>query len=66
MFTAKVITVSDRSYRGEREDLGGPLIRSMLSQAGYSVGESVLGDGTPKALVAAVEDKGFFRVSAAD
>ena len=37
MFTARVITVSDRSYRGEREDLGGPLVRQLLTDAGYNV-----------------------------
>ena len=42
MFTAKVITVSDRSYRGEREDLGGPLVRQLLVQAGYSVETPVI------------------------
>ena len=38
MYTAKVITVSDRSYRGEREDAGGPAVRALLRQAGYKVG----------------------------
>ena len=38
MYTAKVITVSDRSYRGEREDAGGPAERALLRQAGYEVG----------------------------
>lgn len=38
MYTAKVITVSDRSYRGEREDAGGPAVRALLRQAGYEVG----------------------------
>ena len=42
MFTAKVITVSDRSYRGEREDLAGPLVRELLSGSGYSVTEVVI------------------------
>ena len=37
MYTAKVITVSDRSYRGEREDAGGPAVRALLRQAGYEV-----------------------------
>ena len=38
VYTAKVITVSDRSYRGEREDAGGPAVRALLRQAGYEVG----------------------------
>lgn len=42
MFTAKVITVSDRSFRGERPDAGGPLVAEMLRAAGYAVAESVI------------------------
>ena len=30
MYNAKVITVSDRSYRGEREDKSGPVVRELL------------------------------------
>ena len=41
MVTAKVITVSDRSYRGEREDAGGPAVKALLERAGYTVGEMV-------------------------
>ncbi len=37
MYTAAVITVSDRSYRGEREDSGGPLVKKMLEEDGYEV-----------------------------
>lgn len=37
MFTARVITVSDRSYRRERPDGGGPLVRQILTDAGYDV-----------------------------
>ena len=37
MFTARVITVSDRSYRGERPDAGGPLEQELLTAAGYEV-----------------------------
>ena len=37
MFSAKVITVSDRSYRGEREDRSGPLVCELLAGAGYAV-----------------------------
>lgn len=36
-FTAAVVTVSDRSYRGERPDGSGPVVREMLEQAGYQV-----------------------------
>ena len=37
MFRAAVITVSDRGFSGEREDESGPLVRAMLTEAGYSV-----------------------------
>lgn len=30
MFTAAILTLSDKGSRGEREDLGGPLIREMI------------------------------------
>ena len=42
MFTARVITVSDRSFRGEREDRGGPLVREVLEGAGYAVDAVVI------------------------
>ena len=42
MFTARVITVSDRSYRGERADEGGPLVRQLLTDAGYDVDSVVI------------------------
>lgn len=34
---AAVITVSDKGYAGEREDLGGPLTAEILEKAGYQV-----------------------------
>jgi molybdenum cofactor synthesis domain-containing protein len=37
MYTAAVITVSDKGYRGQREDLGGPLVRSLLEEAGFEI-----------------------------
>ena len=37
MYTAAVITVSDRSYRGEREDKGGPAVKEVLEKLGYEV-----------------------------
>jgi len=37
MYTAAVITVSDKGFVGEREDTGGPLVREMLTTAGYDV-----------------------------
>lgn len=37
MLKASVITVSDKGYAGEREDLSGPLVAEMLKAAGYHV-----------------------------
>ena len=37
MFTAAVITVSDRSFRGERTDASGPQVASILRNAGFDV-----------------------------
>ena len=39
---AAVVTLSDKGSRGEREDKSGPLVREMLTQAGYSVEKEVL------------------------
>ena len=35
--TAAVVTVSDKGFRGEREDTAGPLAAEMLREAGYEV-----------------------------
>ena len=35
--TAAVITVSDKGYRGERKDLGGPLTAQILTENGYQI-----------------------------
>jgi len=37
MFTAAVITISDKCFAGEREDLGGPVVCKELETAGYSI-----------------------------
>jgi molybdenum cofactor synthesis domain-containing protein len=37
MYTAAVLTVSDKASVGEREDTGGPLLASLLSEAGFDV-----------------------------
>ena len=37
MYTAKVITVSDRSYHGTRPDESGPAVKKVLEEAGYDV-----------------------------
>lgn len=42
MYTAAVITVSDKGYAGQREDTGGPLVCEMLCEAGYEVAYTAL------------------------
>lgn len=37
MYTAAVVTVSDRSARGERPDGAGPAAASLLAEAGYQI-----------------------------
>lgn len=37
MYQAAVLTVSDRSFRGERPDTAGPLVARLLESAGYRV-----------------------------
>lgn len=41
-FTAAAITLSDKGYAGEREDKSGPLIKELLTGAGYDVVEQIL------------------------
>ena len=36
MYHAAVLTVSDRSFRGERPDTAGPLVKELLEAAGYT------------------------------
>ena len=42
MFQAAVLTVSDRSFRGDRPDGGGPLVAQLLEGAGYEIAETVI------------------------
>ena len=42
MHTAAVVTVSDRSYQGMREDTAGPAVAERLIQAGFAVVARVL------------------------
>lgn len=42
MYRAAVLTVSDRSFRGERPDAGGPLVVKMLEKAGYQVVQTAI------------------------
>lgn len=42
MYKARVITVSDKGYRGERLDESGPLVKKLLEEAGYIVSDVVI------------------------
>ena len=37
MYQSAVLTISDRSFRGERPDEGGPLVARLLTDAGFAV-----------------------------
>ena len=50
IYTAAVITVSDKGFTGEREDKSGPLIGEMLTGAGYNVVEGLLIPDDPETL----------------
>lgn len=41
-FQAAVITLSDKGFKGEREDKSGPLLASILEEKGYEVVESII------------------------
>ncbi len=41
-FTAAVVTLSDKGYRGEREDKSGPIIKEMLEKSGYTVTKNII------------------------
>lgn len=55
MTRAHVITVSDRSARGERADVSGPRTVELLSAAGFEVTLSVVPDGADS-VSAAIRD----------
>jgi molybdopterin adenylyltransferase len=42
--SACVVTASDRSHRGERDDLSGPAVAALLEEHGYSVARVVVPD----------------------
>ena len=46
---AAVVTLSDKGYAGDREDKSGPLLYSMLEEAGYEVTEATLAVATKNA-----------------
>ncbi len=52
--TCAVITVSDRSFRGEREDLSGPAVVRVLEQAGFTIVAKEIVPDDPQAILAAL------------
>ncbi len=53
---AAVITVSDRSWRGEREDASGPLLASLLREIGLDAGDPVIVPDEVQAVQVAVRE----------
>lgn len=49
-FTAAVITLSDKGFKGERTDESGPAAKTMLEEAGYEVVELLLLPDEPEQL----------------
>jgi molybdopterin adenylyltransferase len=49
-----IITVSDSSSRGEREDLGGPAIREVMLAAGAAIGQYVIVPDEPELIAAQI------------
>lgn len=61
MYTAKVITVSDRSFSGQRLDGSGPTVKKMLQNAGYETAGVLIvpdeQDAIEAALTTAADDE---------
>ena len=47
MYHAAILTVSDRSFKGERPDAGGPLVAELLKQAGEEVVKTAIVPDAP-------------------
>ncbi|MBR0425234.1 MAG: MogA/MoaB family molybdenum cofactor biosynthesis protein [Clostridia bacterium] len=56
MYTAKVITVSDRCSRGEAVDRSGPVVEVLLRDAGYDLLPSAIVSDDPDALFTALTE----------
>jgi molybdopterin adenylyltransferase len=53
---AAILTISDRGFRGEREDRSGPVLREILHKAGFSITDfEILRDVTPDATLAVID-----------
>jgi len=61
-FRAAILTASDRSFRGEREDKSGPRIAELLTEAGYEIGSRLLlpddEEGLAEALIRLSDEEG--------
>ena len=53
-YTAAVITVSDKGYRGERQDTSGPALCAMLEERGISVAHTAIVPDEPDQIRAAL------------
>ena len=51
---AAVVTVSDRSFRGERPDVSGPVLKQLLEEAGAHVVEAVVVPDDPVVIAQAL------------
>ena len=51
---AAVVTVSDRSFRGERPDVSGPVLKALLGGAGVEVAETTLVPDDPAVIAQAL------------
>jgi molybdenum cofactor synthesis domain-containing protein len=51
---AAVVTVSDRSFRGERPDVSGPALRRLLDEAGVEVAETMIVPDDPSVIAQAL------------
>lgn len=58
MIRARVITCSDASSRGEREDKSGPAVRDLLIASGFDVTEIVIVPDEIDAIATAIKDAG--------
>jgi molybdenum cofactor biosynthesis protein B len=56
VWRAQVVTVSDRSFRGERPDASGPVLAGLLREMGLDVGEPVVVPDEVDALQAALRE----------
>lgn len=56
MITTRVITCSDKSFRGERQDLSGAAVRDLLVKRGYQVDKVVVVPDEIDSIAAQIKD----------